>query len=184
MVKWAFFTLFGIFLVLGLYLYVYLGVSQPVTLALQKRGPFTLIYKNHLGPYHTINKSIQRVEEWAQRNKIDCTKTFGEYLDDPHSADEDRLRSRAGCLLTADLPSGVTIPEGFEKETRAESSYVVGQFAGSPAVGPYTVYPKALAMIERERMQSRGPVIEVYEVSSDAFRTEYLFPVAGGPASD
>jgi effector-binding domain-containing protein len=43
------------------------------------------------------------------------------------------------------------------------------------------VYPKAFEYIERERLKSDGPNIEIYSVSGQSVTTEYLFPVAPPP---
>ncbi len=36
------------------YLYVYLGISKPVTITVAERGPFLMVYKEHHGAYHQI----------------------------------------------------------------------------------------------------------------------------------
>lgn len=88
---------------LGAYMMFYLGIFKPVDIRVEKRGPFILLFKQHIGPYHQILPVLQEAENWAASHGLHCAQTFGEYLDDPHEIDEDRLRSHAGCLLEAPL---------------------------------------------------------------------------------
>jgi len=165
---------------LGIYLYVHLGVSLPVELTVESRGPLFVVYKKHLGAYHQIAPTIESVESWARTNGLACTKTFGEFLDDPDSMDPDRLRSQVGCLLRE--PLAAHPPEGMFYETRPIRSYVVGHFAGSPAIGPFKVYPRVRRFMEEKRLQSAGPSMEVYEILSPTeMKTEYWFAVDAPP---
>jgi AraC family transcriptional regulator len=159
---------------LAVYLFVYLGVSKPVTVAVEKRGPFYLLFKDHLGPYHQIAPVIAEVEKWAGDHNMRCPQTFGEYLDNPQAVDEDRLRSHGGCVLAGPLP---TTPPEFQYQTRPERTYAVARFAGSPAIGPYKVYPKLRQFMEDKRLKSTSPVIEMYTVNGSEVTTEYLFAI-------
>lgn len=160
---------------LATYLFFYLGVNKPVTVELDERGPFHLLYKNHLGAYHEIGPVINAVEAWAAEQKIECPLTFGEYLDDPDAVDQDRLHSHAGCILTA-KPS-VAWPDGFTYEERPRQHYAIGHFGGSPAIGPWKAYPKIKEFIETRRLKSGGAVLETYLIRGDKVTTEFLFPV-------
>lgn len=159
---------------LGIYLYFYLGLSLPVEISVETRAPITLLWQEHRGAYHQIMPVIQKAETWAQANQVPCPKTFGEFLDDPAAVEQDRLRSRAGCVLNTELE---TVPEGFTLETRAARSYVVGRFAGSPSVGPMTVYPAIKEYIAEKRLKSSAPPLEIYTVNGSSVTTEYLFPL-------
>ena len=179
MIKTAVVTIFSMALLLAIYLYLYLGVSKPVKVTLEPRGPYLFIFKAHLGPYHQILPKIQEVEAWAAEHNVACTVTFGEYLDDPHAVDEDRLRSRGGCLVKATPP--VPLPPEFEFQVRPERRYAVGHFDGSPAIGPYKVYPKVQKFLDEQRLKSSAPVIELYTVTGTEVQTEYLFAVDNAP---
>ena len=177
MLKTAFMIVASLVIVLAVYLYFYLGIYRPVSVTLEPRGPFYLVFKPHLGPYHQILPVIQDVEAWAAEHKLSCQTTFGEFLDDPQSVDEDRLRSRAGCVLKAPL---AVPPADFEYQQRPERTYAVGHFDGSPAIGPYKVYPKVQKFLNDQRLKSTSPVIEMYTVSGEDVVTEYLFAVDPG----
>lgn len=160
---------------LAIYLFVHLGLSKPVTVTVEERGPFHFLYQTHLGAYHDIGPKITAVEEFAREQKIECPKTFGEFLDDPGAIEQDRLRSKVGCIVN-DKPS-VALPEGFSYELRPASQYAVGHFEGSPAIGPFKVYPKVKEYILTERLKASGAVIETYLIRGEKVTTEFLFPV-------
>lgn len=160
---------------LAIYLYIHLGVSNPVTVETGTRGPFVMIYKNHTGAYHEIGPVIAAVENWAKENDLRCDLTFGEYIDDPAAVDQDRLRSRGGCLFEQRPP--IPLPEEFSVEDRPEHRYVIGHFAGSPSVGPFKVYPKVREFIDSQRLKQKGAVIETYLIRGKKVTTEYLFPL-------
>jgi DNA gyrase inhibitor GyrI len=179
MIKTAVLTVLAMVIVLAIYLYSYLGVSKSVTVTLEPRGPLHLVFKTHLGPYHQILPRIQEVEAWAHEHNLNCTVTFGEYLDDPQNMDEDRLRSRGGCVLRG--APAVPPPPEFQYQVRAERSYAIGHFDGSPAIGPYKVYPKVQKFLGERRLKSTAPVMELYTVNGPEIQTEYLFAVDNAP---
>ncbi len=156
------------------YLYIYLGFSRKVDIELAKRGPHYLLFQEHLGAYHQIGPLIHAAEQWASINNVHCPRTFGEFIDDPQAIDQDRLRSRAGCVLLTPLN---TLPTEFKFEERPEQLFVVARFSGSPSVGPFTVYPKVRDFMDQNRLKAAGPVIEIYTVDGSDVTTEFLFPI-------
>jgi effector-binding domain-containing protein len=158
------------------YLLHYVGAFKPVVIEEKTAGPFAMIFKTHIGPYHKIVADIEDVETWAKAQGLDCHLTFGQYLDNPADTEESRLRSHGGCLLPA-LPS-LTLPEGFSSQTVPENHYVTAIFEGSPGIGPMKVYPKVQDYIEEKRLKQDGAIIEVYNVhSQESMTTTYYFPV-------
>lgn len=158
-------------------LYFRLGGYKEVVISPPESKEFYLLYKKHLGPYHKIAPVIESVENWAHQKKIDCPATFGEYLDDPQKVDnEDRLRSRGGCVLNRPL-------EELEEEDlffdhKSERTYVKAIFDGAPSISPFKVYPKVSEWLQQNRLKISGPVIEIYHVEgTQGLTTEYYFPV-------
>lgn len=153
-----------------------LGAFLPVALESREAGPFLFVYRNHLGPYHGIVPVIQAVESWAKSAKEPCTLSFGEYLDDPRQVDEDRLRSRGGCIVSR-KPEG--LPEGFESRVQEKRTWLTASFRGAPSIGPFKVYPKAAEWIQDNGFRQEGPTIETYRVLSEKdVETTYYFPIA------
>ena len=178
MVKTLFLALVTLAVLGGSYLYWYLGASKPVEVGLEKRPAMHLLYKQHVGPYHTIVKKNEEVEKWAGEHNLRCPQTFGEYLDDPQAVDEDRLRAHGGCVMPNELSS---IPPDFQQQIRPERLYAVARFSGSPAIGPFKVYPKLRRFMEDQRLKSSSPVIEIYTVNGSQVSTEYLFAIDNPP---
>ncbi len=112
------------------------------------------------------------------QNNLSCARTFGEYLDNPEAIDQDRLRSRGGCVLSTAYQG--KLPDGMHYEERPANRYVVGRFTGSPSIGPFKVYPKIFAYLDSQRLKSTGTNLEVYTVNGEEVSTEYLFPI-GSP---
>ena len=175
MVKWALIVLVSGFVFLGSFLFFRLGAYKDVSLLGPQTNDFHFIFKNHVGAYHNINTTIQFVENWAKRSNVSCLKTFGEYLDDPSTVDENRLRSLGGCLTNQ---SNDKLPDELHYKHVKAQSYLKLVFEGSPAIGPFKVYPKAKQWFEKNGKVIGGPVIEVYEITEDKkIVTEYFFPV-------
>lgn len=162
---------------LGIWLANYLGAFKGVDISETERGPLKMIYKDHIGSYHKVVTEIEEVETWAKAHSIDCTESFGEYIDDANLVEEGRLRSRGGCLVKefpTDLPADIKTREVPLRK------YVVATFDGSPGIGPMKVYPKAETYMRESHQTMDGAVIEVYVIHSEkAMTTTYLFPLAG-----
>ncbi|MEZ0391111.1 MAG: GyrI-like domain-containing protein [Pseudobdellovibrionaceae bacterium] len=162
-------------IVFVVYLMNYLGAFRPVVIQEKKAGPFHLVYKTHVGPYHKIVPVIEEVEKWAKEQGLSCKLSFGEYLDSPSQTEEARLRSNGGCLL--ENPP-VQIPEGFQAKTIEEKNYVTAKFEGSPGIGPMKVYPKVYQYASEQRLRLEEAVLEVYEIhSQESMTTTYYFPI-------
>ena len=173
------FLAFVVFMIGGFfYITIRNGFFKHATIEIGNRPSMHLLYKEFVGPYDKVLPTLQEVEKWAHENKISCALTFGEYLEDPNVVEMERLHSNVGCLLDSNWTSDLKLPEGFQVKEIPARKYVLGDFAGSPALGPYKVYGKAQDFIQEKNLEPIGPVIEVYEVSADqTLRTLYLFPV-------
>lgn len=183
MIKHAFFAVTIGLVIFFLYLLQYTGSFKSVTVGVDQRGPYTLIYKDHVGAYHKVVSVIEEVEKWAKANGLKCRLSFGEYFDNPSVVEEGRLKSRAGCLIdplvseeTAQLEK-LTLPEGIKKDIWPASKSVVALFDGAPSIGPLKVYPKAYSLMEESKLKPKGPILEIYEVlpGKSAMKTIYLW---------
>lgn len=150
-----------------------LGFFKKVSIVESDYPEIKLIFKDHVGPYHKIIDAIEPVEKWAQENKIPCDKSFGQYLDDPEIVDHDRLKSRGGCIVS-EVPN--TLPEGFQSLVVPAQKYVLAEFLGSPAIGPYKVYNHIAAYFNERHWERELAVLEIYErYNKDQIKTIYLF---------
>ncbi len=172
--------LFGISLLLllslAVYLFFFLGFTQPVEIQLEKRDTVATLSQRHLGAYHEILPTIQAVENLLKNHGLACPVSFGHYLDDPDKTDVARLRSDGGCLL-----STTWSPEGAGKQILSGQidggEYVVARFEGSPSIGPFVVYPKVKHFIQSHQIKLRNDVYELYRINGKKLSTEYLFPI-------
>lgn len=155
----------------------YLGAFKGVDISQMPQGPFNTVYLEHVGPYHKVNKVIEKVEKYMQSQGVTCGRTFGEYIDDPQVVEEARLRSRVGCLVEK---APENMPEDYKTGTIEGREYVVAVFTGSPGIGPLKVYPRVNDFMIKKNIKQSGPVIEIYEIHSitekNAMTTTYLFP--------
>ena len=174
MVKWFFIFLLGGILTIGLSLYYKLGAYKDVKIAKGSVPMMNLLYQDHFGSYHKIGGAIQRVENWALENNFSCERSFGIYLDDPSKIDEDRLRSQGGCITDAIVPSN-DLPLDFKQRQLNKGEFIVAQFTGSPAIGPFVVYPKVEKWAIDNRMKIKPPTIEIYKLNKSTIETTYLF---------
>jgi len=187
-------TLYAItlgFMLFFLYLFQYTGAFKTVSIIQDERGPYTLIFKTHIGPYHKIVATIEAVEKWARFNKLKCRLSFGEYLDDPRIVEEGRLNSRGGCLIDPLAHDEKVIleklksqlPPDFKISVFEKTKAVVALFTGAPGIGPLKVYPKAEDYLIKHKLTPKGSVMEIYEVfdlrsgSGIAVQTTYIWPV-------
>lgn len=179
------FLVFSCFVVFGVTVFFRLGGYKGVYLEKTQSEPLYLIYREHLGPYHEINDVIESVEKDVLALNLPCPKTFGEYLDDPRTRDEDRLKSIGGCVLPIALPIEEADLKDLES-SRGVLSYkeieprdiIYAKFEGAPSIGPFKVYPRAEKKINKKGLRQSAPVIEFYTIfSSRKAMTEYHFPV-------
>ena len=174
------------FILFFLYLFQYTGAFKSVSVDIDERGPYTIVYKNHLGPYHKIVSVIEEVETWARANGLKCRLSFGEYFDDPRVVEEGRLTSRGGCLIDALIKAEVTqfeklkinLPDDLKTVEIPKSKSVVALFTGAPGIGPLKVYPKAEDYISEHHLVRKSSVIEIYEVfDRKSMQTTYIWPL-------
>lgn len=171
--KKVIFFVFSSFLVFLTTLYFRLGGHKDVSISTEDFGPYVLLYKIHYGPYHKIADVIAEVEAWAATKNLDCRLTFGEYLDDPRTVDEKRLRSLGGCLLPTDFNE---TPAPYLTKKLDRKSFVIARFSGAPSIGPMKVYPKVEEYIRERKIERKPSVIEIYDIrGGDAAITTYLF---------
>ncbi|MGZ3770591.1 MAG: AraC family transcriptional regulator [Bdellovibrio sp.] len=162
----------------SLFLANYLGAFKGVDISIAQQGPLKTVYMEHVGPYHKVNKIIEKVETYMKSRGITCGRTFGEYLDDPQTVEEARLRSKVGCIVENPPPN---LPEELKVGEIPARKYVVAVFTGSPGIGPLKVYPRVSDFMVKNNLKQTGAVVEIYEIQSikekNAMTTTYLFPV-------
>jgi AraC family transcriptional regulator len=160
-------------LIYALYLGHYLGAFKSVLIEEKTVGPLHLVFKSHIGPYHKINEVLVSVETWAKENNFDCSRTFGEYLDNPEWVDEKRLRANVGCVVQEPI---AVLPTDLQQKTIPEIKYVAAIFEGASSIGPLKVYPKIKEYFKKMNYEYPESSLEIYQIHSQtAMTTQYLF---------
>jgi AraC family transcriptional regulator len=169
-----------------LYLFQYTGAFKSVVISQDKRGPYTIVFKDHIGAYHKIVNHIEAVEKWSKENGLKCRLSFGEFFDDPMIVEEGRLKSRAGCIIdplveqeqTLFLEIKSKLPPDFSYAVIPQSQAVVALFSGAPGIGPLKVYPAVEDYMVENKLSKSGPIMEIYEVfSKNSMQTTYIWPI-------
>jgi AraC family transcriptional regulator len=179
MMKWV-----GILVLSGIgglvaYLYVYLGAYKELTVRVESYPALYLVAKSHIGPYHKIGALLEDIENKAKEIGLDCSTTFGKFLDNPQTTDEDRLRSLVGCALKSPPDLNLVAQLDAEVSEQPSGRFVYGKFKGSPAIGPFVVYPKLKQEAAKQRLALGSWALELYDLSrSGQIVTEYLLPVS------
>lgn len=170
----------GLIIIFG-YLLYYTGYFKTVTLSAEIKGPYSVIYKVHTGPYHETVKTIIDVEKWSKGNGLKCRLSFGRYLDNPKVTEEGRLKSHGGCVIEDTekaILDRIQLPTDLIKDDLKQTQYLTALFEGSPGIGPFKVYPKADEYIAIHKIKVAEPVIEIYEVFNDKkMTTTYLWEI-------
>ena len=175
MLKYAFGTIVLVLFLIASFVFWRTGYYKEVTIGSGELGPFYLVYKEHLGPYHKIPPVIESVEKAMDQIGNKCPFAFGRYLDDPEKVDHDRLRSHGGCAFASPLSHPVDASQ-FKEQSLSKQEYVIATFNGSPSVGPFKVYPKVDEWFKKYGYKQKGPVVELYQTLEDGtVLTKYLF---------
>lgn len=160
-----------------------MGAWEPVEITAEVSKTFHALAKDHLGAYHKIVPVISEVEAWAKDNGEPCLQSFGEYFDNPEKKDEDRLKSRGGCVLLATKDEAEKkwagrIPSDMSVITIEGRPTVKAEFSGAPSLGPVKVYPKVFQYMQLNDLELAGAVIEIYHYDETAAKgtTTYIFP--------
>jgi effector-binding domain-containing protein len=150
-----------------------MGFFQKVDFKTEQAGPLNTVYLEHTGPYHKISSKIEEVKKYLDENKISYTESFGEYLDDPAKVKAQDLKSNGGFIVEK-LPR---VKAPLAAKTLPKKTYATATFNGSPMVGAFMVYPRAMKWLAANNLEITSPVIEIYKMEGKKMSTKYLFPV-------
>jgi effector-binding domain-containing protein len=178
-VKWILAAVIGAVIAFSLSLAVRLGVFKEAKIEILQEPAIKLLYKEHVGPYHKLVPVIEEVETWAKEHGINCSKSFGEYLDNPDIVEEVRLRANGGCVVD-DFPENM--PSWLLTSTKIPQKYIKVVFQGSPSIGPFKVYAPVRRLANEQRLKLLNWNLEIYLIHNennapDAMTTTYLFPI-------
>ncbi|NUM59626.1 MAG: GyrI-like domain-containing protein [Bdellovibrionaceae bacterium] len=163
-------------IIISFWALISLGFFKEVTIKEATYPELNLIFKEHIGPYHKILPTLEEVEKWAEQNKLDCKKSFAHFLDDPGIKEHSRLKSHVGCWI--EEAKNLPLPDPLQRKILPGQKYIVAEFLGSPAIGPFKVYGTAKEYFVEHKWSMQEDVIEIYErYDQDKLKTYYLFKI-------
>lgn len=155
----------------GIYAY-YGGFSKVVPYTAQQGGE-TIVYKEVIGDYKQTPSVMDEVYySLLNDNKIETTKGFGIYYDNPRNVETSKLRSEIGCMLDEPVDSTtlVDISARYKVKIYPEDTYLVAEFPNkgmiSTLVGIMKVYPALNKYAKENGFQEDSPVAEIYDMPS------------------
>jgi hypothetical protein len=153
------------------------GVFDEVAMTAGERGPFFLIYREHVGPYREVKFVKTEVARYlAGRHETIPARGFARFLDNPQKVQPENLRSIVG-YITDSILSGVTTP--YKTDIFLQTRCVSGVFSirshFSQFIGALKFYPRLFRYCRREKLEMAGPVLEIYDGAGK--RIEYIAPI-------
>lgn len=139
---------------------IFLGLFQSVNIRKIQAGPYKIMCLDHIGSYKNICRKIKSVDELLSKNKIKPIAFCGVFYDDPRKIDEDKLRSKGGCIVKEfadiDILEQLTIPK---------TEVVSASIKAHPAIAPIKTYPKIEQWLSKNKYKVTGPSLEIYHNS-------------------
>jgi hypothetical protein len=164
---------FGAILSIGIATYFHLKAYEEPSVYYDTRPSLFLVYAELRGDYVQTSNKILEVEQLVLSKNHSCDATFGLFFDDPDLVATQDLKSWVGCVYYSmnDLPPLI---ENLKVTTITEQANILSaDFAGSPALGPRKVYPKAKKMLGNSTL---FPALEIYIYDNNKeLKTKYYF---------
>ncbi len=151
--------------------YAYYGGFKKIIFKVERQGGETLVYEDMVGDYSQTPKVQDKIYRTLLNDyKIETTKGFGIYYDNPKEVEKEKLRSEIGCIVEGlDSTTIVQLSTKFKVKTLPESNYIVTEFPYkgmiSVILGIMKVYP-VLEKYCRESETGNGPVMEIYDIQN------------------
>jgi DNA gyrase inhibitor GyrI len=151
--------------------HAYYGGFKKITIRVEEQGGEVLVYENVIGDYKQTSAITNKVYHALLNNeKIETTKGFGIFYDNPKTVEKSKLRSEVGCIVE-NLDS-VTISQlsmKYQVKTLPKSQYIVTEFpfkgGMSILIGIMKIYPAITKYIKKEGLKD-GSIMEIYDCSN------------------
>ena len=102
-------------------------VVQP-QMALVDLPAMQIVYVDHAGRYQQVAQWLSDFIQAAKQDRIYCHDLWVQYLDNTRLVAEDKLRSRAGCVVDA-IPQ--PLPPGLQSKTIPAHAYVQAEITSN-----------------------------------------------------
>jgi preprotein translocase subunit SecF len=147
----------------------YYGGFKKISFRIESQGGETVVYENVTGDYSQSPKVSDRVYYMLLNDeKVETTKGFGIYYDNPKKVAKDKLRSEIGCIVeNLDSATLTRLADKYQVKTLPKSDFVVTEFPLkgklSALFGILKVYP-ALEKFNKEYGYIESPITEIWDI--------------------
>jgi hypothetical protein len=148
-----------------------LRLVAPPAMSAEKRGPYRIAYKSHLGDYGQVSGWIQEV--WRALAVPSPGVPAGVYYDDPAKTPANELRSDTGFVVE----EGVMVPMSLEVRVIPERLVLTGLYQGPPWLTSLAIYYHAGRWMEEHGYRQAGPTLEMYPPSEDGLGVKIVFEI-------
>jgi len=149
----------------------YYGGFNKIVITRGKEGGETLIYEEVTGDYSQTGFIADKIyNSLLNEDKIETTKGFGIFHDNPQYVEQNKLRSDVGCILDAPVDSlkMAELSKKYRVKILPETNCITIEFPFkgkmSIMVGIFRVYPEIEKYIKENNLEEAGPVMEIYDI--------------------
>lgn len=172
-------------IILGLLLLIvavlaHAGLFESVIAVEQETGPYTIVYKEHIGAYHKVKPAMDEVYQGLLDMGIETYRGAGVYYDNPQHVPEEQLRSEVGSVLEdKDLDKVDQIKQVFKVREVPQQQSIVVEFPIrnmlSYMIAPAKVYKEADKIWQEQGYSDYEYAVEIYDVPNKV--STYILPL-------
>ena len=106
------------------------GAFKTIEVSIDKSGGEILVYEKVKGSYNQTGLIIDKINsQLMEEDKINTTKGFGIYYDNPQQVEKSKLRSEVGCILeNTDIDKVPNLEKKYNIKTFPEKEYITAEF--------------------------------------------------------
>jgi len=166
-----FLAIIVVLLVAVLGFYGYYGGFNDISFTTETQGGETVVYEKVTGDYSQTPVYTDKIyNSLLNEDKIETTRGFGIFYNNPKNTDVDKLRSEVGCILDIEMDSlqRAHLSQKYNLKTLPKAKYIVTEFpykgSVSIMVGIFKIYPALENYSKENNIATAGPVTEIYDV--------------------
>lgn len=150
--------------------YAYYGGFSKVEFQIVEVGGETLVYEEMKGDFSQSNAIMDSVYCTLLNDcKIETTKGFGIYYDDPTKVETAKLRSDIGCILEdQDTVRVAELSDKLLVRLNPKAKCVVTEFpfkgSASVIIALSKVYPAMNEYLKANNLENDNPIMEIYDI--------------------
>ncbi|NLP02851.1 MAG: GyrI-like domain-containing protein [Fibrobacter sp.] len=154
----------GVVVIAILLVSFFAGVFDTVKFSTETAGPYNLIYREFQGPFSGIRFTLNDVFKYVRdKKKIEASRGFGIFYDDPGKTPSDSLRSITGVIVDSVIAVEKPYKSGvFEKTEAVVGRFPIRSFL-SYVMGAGKFYSRLQEYLNQNNLKMSGPVLEVYD---------------------